>query len=244
MKVILMAAGMGTRISKHIGEIPKSLVDIGNGTTLISHTIEMLQSNNITDISVIVGYKHDLLEKELQSKNVKIYHNDIYSSTNSIYSLFLAKEELCNEDIILANADVFWESNILQLLTKTTQDIVMLSDASRADSGDYFFYTDSKNNITAYGKTLTRENRTCEYVGIAKIKKSFIPQFKERLVNMIDDGLVNKWWEEILYSFVGDKNIVSCDVDNKFWAEVDTIEDYNRIKSYVLSKTSQKNTLL
>ena len=42
-----MAAGRGTRISKFIGEKPKSLVDVG-GITLLSHTIEMLKSNGRT----------------------------------------------------------------------------------------------------------------------------------------------------------------------------------------------------
>ena len=111
MKVILMAAGRGTRISKFIGDKPKSLVDVG-GMTLLSHTIQMLKSNGINDISIIVGYKHEMIEEELKNQNVKIYHNKDFAQTNSIYSLFLAKDELSEDDVILANADVFWETAI------------------------------------------------------------------------------------------------------------------------------------
>ena len=234
MKVILMAAGRGTRISKFIGEKPKSLVDV-NGVTLLTHTIDMLKSNGITDISVIVGYKHEMIENELKNQNIKIYHNEDYMNTNSIYSLYLAKEEL-NDDVILANADVFWEKKLLDLVLSDKRDVVLLSDVSKADNGDYFFLTDEKNRIVDYGKTLTRENRNCEYVGIAKIDKSFVSEFKERLNDMIDNHDVNKWWENVLYSFVGEKDIFSLDVDGVFWAEVDLIEDYNKILNYVQQK--------
>ena len=233
MKVILMAAGRGTRISKFIGEKPKSLVEIGE-TTLLTHTIEMLKSNGINDISVIVGYKHEMID-ELKNQNIKIYHNEDFMNTNSIYSLFLAKDEL-NDDVILANADVFWETQILELLIKDNRDVVMLSDETRADNGDYFFLTDEKGCILEYGKTLTRENRNCEYVGIAKINKSFMEHFKSRLIQLVNNGEVNKWWENVLYSFVGEKDIHTLDVNKMFWAEVDLIEDYNRIKTYVMSK--------
>ena len=218
--------------------MPKSLVDVG-GINLISHTIDMLHKNNIEDISVIIGYKYEMLEDVLKNKGVKIYNNRNFSETNSIYSLFLAKDELADEDVILANADVFWETELLNKIVKDNKEIVMLSDMSRVDNGDYFFNTDEIGRITDYGKTLTRENRTCEYVGVAKIQKSFISNFKQRLCEMIENNEVNKWWEEVLYSFVGDKDIFSLDVENIFWAEVDTITDYERIKEYVKVKNER-----
>jgi len=117
----------------------------------------------------------------------------------------------------------------------------MLSDISRVDSGDYFFNTDKYNRIVDYGKNLTRDNRTCEYVGIAKISKNFVKEFKTQLNLMINNGLVNKWWEEVLYALVNKYNIFSLDVENQFWAEVDTIQDFNRIKDYVKSKENSIN---
>ena len=142
---------------------------------------------------------------------------------------------LQGQDIIMANADVFWETDILELLLSDKREIVMLSDVERVDSGDYFFNTDDESRITDYGKTLTRENRTCEYVGIAKVDKSFVNAFRTRLIEMIEAGDVNKWWENVLYSFVGTKDVCSLDVDGRFWAEVDVIDDYKRILDYLES---------
>ena len=108
----------------------------------------------------------------------------------------------------------------------------MLSDRSKVDTGDYFFKTQG-GVIVNYGKELTRENRDCEYVGIAKISKENVAKFKERLIEMIDRQESDKWWENVLYSMAKERDIYVRDVDGAFWAEVDYIEDYAKILEYV-----------
>ncbi|WP_232617874.1 NTP transferase domain-containing protein [Thermosipho africanus] len=74
MKAILLAAGKGTRISRKISNIPKSLVDI-KGKPLILRTIEMLKQNKI-DVSVILGYRRELFLEILDE--VKVYYNPFF----------------------------------------------------------------------------------------------------------------------------------------------------------------------
>ena len=57
MKVIMLAAGKGTRISRMVQAVPKSTLPI-NGVPLIRLTVEMLLRKGM-DISVCVGYQHD-----------------------------------------------------------------------------------------------------------------------------------------------------------------------------------------
>ena len=75
----------------------------------------------------------------------------------------------------------------------------MLADSSmiRLDQGDYFFGCDG-NKIVRYGKELTREIRTHEYVGIGRIRPSFLPIFKARMQELIENEDYNGWWENIL----------------------------------------------
>lgn len=230
MKAILMAAGMGTRISQKTNQ-PKSLLKVGE-TSIIRHTVEMLQTNNI-DVSIILGFKSDLIINELSDLNVKFYINPFFRVTNSIASLWFAREELKDdEDIIFANADVYWEQDILDLLKNSTKDVIMLGDKTRVDVGDYFFKC-KNDKIIDYGKDLDLTNRTCEYVGIAKISKEFMPEFIQNLDYLIKDEDYNLWWENILYSLSDRKDIHVKDVEGKFWGEVDTIEDYDRILQHI-----------
>lgn len=240
MKAILMAAGYGGRISQFTNE-PKSLLKLNN-ETIIRHTVEMLLKNNIS-VTIIVGFKNKLIEKELEDLPVKFYYNPFYKVTNSIASLWLAKEELeTDEDIILGNADVYWEENLLYELLNSEKKITILGDRSRRLIGDYFF--GCKNNIIQkYGKELLPEERTCEYVGLAKVKASFLPTFKSQVQYLIEDGQYNLWWENALYTVSDKFPIFVKDVENKFWAEVDYIEDYERLKEYIKSKNKFNKSL-
>lgn len=230
MKAILMAAGYGGRISQFTNE-PKSLLRINN-KTIIRHTVEMLVENNIS-VTVIVGFKHELIEQELKDLPVKFYYNPFFRVTNSIASLWLAKEEInCQEDIILGNADVYWEEPILKKLLSSDKDVLVLGDKSRKMEGDYFFAC--KNDIIQkYGKELLPEERTCEYVGLAIIKKAFLPIFKKQVEFLVNEGQYNLWWENALYTISDIHPIYVKDVEGVFWSEVDYIEDYERIKKYI-----------
>ena len=231
MKAILLAAGKGSRISKNIPNIPKSALDVA-GIPLIVRTIEMLIKHNI-EITIVVGYQHKVIENLIQKGNyhVNIVYNPFFDVTNSIGSLWMAKDFIVEDDFIIANADVFWEEQILNQIIQEKDPVFMLSDRTRAEDGDYFFLV-QEGRIVKYGKELDKEQRNCEYVGIAFIKKSFIKKFKNRLLEMVERQEHNCWWENVLYSFTDEQPIYSIDVDGKFWAEVDFIEDYERILDY------------
>lgn len=92
MKAILMAAGKGSRISRHIGENPKCTLDIG-GIPLIRNTVEMLLANDI-EVNMVVGYEKEIIYDVLDGLPVKYYYNPFYDVTNSIASLWFAKEAL------------------------------------------------------------------------------------------------------------------------------------------------------
>ena len=63
-------------------------------------------------------------------------------------------------------------------------------------------------------------------------------RFRNRLMDMVEAGDYNLWWENVLYSFVdeGEYTIQTLDVAGEFWAEVDTLPDYERILAYVAAK--------
>lgn len=225
MKAILMAAGMGTRISSETNR-PKSLLPIHN-ESIIMHTVKMLQSRGI-DVSIILGYKGYTIREELKGMDVTFFENPFYKVTNSIASLWFAKDILTNEDTLLGNADVFWEEDTLDVLMKDDREIVMLADSSRVAVGDYFFMTEG-TKLIAYGKELKEKDRNCEYVGIAKIKGSFIPKFKKQMIDLVESGEYNYWWENTLYTMIDKVNVEVKDIAPNFWAEVDTKEDYHRI---------------
>lgn len=236
MKAILLAAGKGTRISRMVEEVPKSTLPIA-GIPLIRLTVEMLLEENIEPI-VCIGYKKEKIYKALEGLPVRYYYNPFYNITNSIASLWFAKQELIKEDVLILNADVYFSKEILSIVLKNEWDNVLAIDKTRVTVGDYFFATNDNGCIHKYGKDLPLEERSCEYVGIAKITKEFLPVFLKRMCDMIDAGQHQCWWENILYSFTdkAEQPIHTADVEGRFWSEIDYFDDYERILNHIKEK--------
>ena len=228
-----MAAGRGTRISREIESRCKCTLDIG-GEALIQHTVKMLLERDI-EVHIVVGYNRKDIIECLEGYPVKFYYNAFYSVTNSLASLWFAREAFDGDCIILGNADVFWENNLLDILTQDTRDCVMLCDSSRVEQGDYLFRVEN-DKVVAFGKGMDCRNATAEYVGLAAIRGNMIPACRKRLDELIDRQKCTDWWEQILYSMTTERPIWAHDIMGMFWAEIDFIEDYKRILKYVEEK--------
>jgi len=233
MKAIIMAAGIGKRLHALNIKKPKCLISIGN-TTLIRRSVDLLISKGISDITVIVGYKPDLIRNELNN-DAAYFENLNFKTTNSIRSLWYAKD-LLEGDILLLNGDLYYEHEILDHIINQTNPVVMLADSTRIDKADYRFGF-SGNQINRFGKHLTNQETDGEYVGIVRIDQSFIKMFKQNLEDMITAGKSNIWWEDVLYSFIEKQiPIHYFDIAGIFWSEVDTLQDYNYLQNWIKSQ--------
>jgi len=229
MRAILMAAGVGSRISRHVDK-PKSTLEV-DGVPLIRRTVDMLISKGV-EVAVVIGFKGDQVRKALEGCDVRFYENPFYRVTNSMASLWFARDFLEGEDTLLANADVFWGEGLFERLVSGDDDIVMLADESRVEVGDYFF--DVRGDLLVnYGKDLPLEDRTTEYVGMAMIKGGVIPEFRRHLEEMVSQERYDLWWENVLYEYISAIPVHVRDVSDLFWAEIDYIDDYSRILDYV-----------
>lgn len=233
MHAILMAAGIGSRLSKQ-PTCPKCLWEL-NGEPLIVHTVRMLTNAGI-GVSMVVGFKHEMIREALKDFNVTYYYNPFYRATNSMGSLWFAENELDGkEDLLLGNADVFFEEGLLNRLKTASAPAMMLGDKTRCESGDYFF-TLKDGHIVDYGKHVPLEKRSCEYVGLCHLQKEFVPGFKERLDKLISEEKYDLWWENVLYNSCEEYPVEVLDVEDNFWGEIDYLQDYYRIANYVSEK--------
>jgi len=238
MKAIIMAAGVGSRLLEISNSRPKCLITAGR-ETLISRMVRLLRLHNVNDITVITGYKSHLIRQAL-GKEVRYFDNPFYQVTNSIASLWLARE-LLTEDVILMNADLFLEENILDVLLSQTKGAVMLSDSTRIETADFRFGVNG-DRILKTGNKLTNDETDCEYVGVVRIDASFIHKFKNRLECLLGRGDFNNWWEGVLYSFIEEEvDIFHADIKGTFWTEVDDRADYQRLTSWLSKKYSNQN---
>ncbi len=228
MNAILMAAGRGTRISRSISDSCKCALDIG-GIPLIRHTVTMLLNHDIQP-HIVVGYQQEQVRTALPGLPAVFWENPFYSVTNSLASLWWAREALVGDRVILGNADVFWEENLLTPLLDDPRDIVMLCDSSRVEQGDYLLRTEN-GAIKAYGK-VTVPGANSEYVGLAKVRGELIQTARATVEAMVKEQRHTCWWEQVFYDMTPRRDVWALDIAGSFWAEIDFIEDYQRVLAY------------
>lgn len=228
MKILILAAGRGTRISRYLSGNPKCTVDIGNGEKLISYTVKLLQSRGITDIGIVLGYKGHVIRDVLEGMKVQFFENPFYDVTNSIASAWFAKDFIAGDDCLIMNGDVYLEDKLLDKILEAKKSPLMFSDESRRETADYKFYYED-GILKKYGKELEGDDITGEYIGIGYFSKDFMEKFVVTMEDMISHQEHSVWWENVVYRISDSEPVYVQDVSGHFWAEVDYIEDYERI---------------
>lgn len=122
MRLIILAAGQGTRLRPLTDHAPKCLVKLHN-KPLLDYQVEAAQQAGIEEIIVVGGY----LSEQLHRPGIQVIENTAYEKTNMVYSLFCA-EAFFKDRFILAYGDIVYSPKVLQLLCQTEHDAAIVVD--------------------------------------------------------------------------------------------------------------------
>ena len=122
MKVIILAAGRGTRLSPLTDEKPKCMVKLF-GKSLLEWQIDIFRELGIKDISVVTGYKKELISID----DIKFYHNSNFENTNMVETLFCAEKEM-NETMIISYGDIIFQKSVVKKLIKSDENFSVIVD--------------------------------------------------------------------------------------------------------------------
>ena len=131
MQVLIPAAGMGKRLGLETADKTKAMVEI-YGKTLIERCLDAVVEHDVDRIILVVGYQKDKLKKFIGAsyKGVDIVYveNNIFDTTNNIYSVFLARDYLVEDDTILIESDLIFDPKILSMLIENPSENLALVD--------------------------------------------------------------------------------------------------------------------
>ncbi len=185
MKVIILAAGQGTRLRPLTDNKPKCMVEL-LGKPLIQHQIETLRRNGIGDIHIATGY----LEEKIDFEKTTKHFNPKFASTNMVYTLFCAEQAMHDDDLLISYGDIVFNDEVLQKVIKSDSDISVVVDqdwkkywSARMENPLEDAETlklNSEGTIKELGKKpASYDEIEGQYIGLIKIKQSMIPKFKE-----------------------------------------------------------------
>jgi len=112
---IVMAAGKGTRMKS---ELPKVLCQ-ANGRPLVSYVLDSLKKAGVGEMVVVVGYKSELVESELDGdKTIKFAYQTEQLGTG--HAVMMCREQLASHDgpvvVVAGDSPMMQASSIKALL--------------------------------------------------------------------------------------------------------------------------------
>lgn len=126
MKLIVVAAGQGTRLRPLTDDRPKCMVPFF-GKPIIDHILETARACGIEDLAVVHGYRADVLETHLEGRDVTCFHNPRFDSTNMVSSLFCAGDWL-EGDVIVSYGDIVYRERVLKALLAEESQLAITID--------------------------------------------------------------------------------------------------------------------
>ena len=125
MKALILNSGVGKRMGELTREQPKCMTPIYERHTILGWQLELLKQAGITDVVITTGPFADVLEAYAleQLPSIRFVHNPRYNETNYIYSMYLARE-LLRDDLLLLHGDVVLERSVLEELLTVSKSAV------------------------------------------------------------------------------------------------------------------------
>ena len=236
MQAIILAAGMGKRLGELTKNNTKCMVEV-NGIRLIDRMITQLSKFNLNRLVIVVGYEGKKLIDYIGHRyddilKIEYINNPIYDRTNNIYSLALAKEELCKDDTILLESDLIFEDRMLELLINHRDPDLALVAKYETWMDGTMVCVDNDRNITNFvpKEAFCYENADVYYktVNIYKFSSEFsnyqyVP-FLEAYCRVMGN---NEYYEQVLRILLHlhSSTLKALPITNEKWYEIDDVQD-------------------
>lgn len=226
MTYIILAAGKGSNLQPLTLNYPKTSFRLDENTTVLQRMVRTIRKHDKdAEIVVVVGHLADMVKKELHEENCKFVLNPFYEVTNSISSLWFARQYLERENVTIVHGDVVFDNDIIEnYLVKPTDHPYVLTDSTRVVPGNYnAVIRDSQ--ILVMSKKL--ENFSAQYCCMTKLDAVSSRLMKAEIDNMIKNNMYGQFFEDALVQLImfNDFQLLSEDIAGKGWSEVDTVDD-------------------
>lgn len=241
MQAIILAAGMGKRLKDLTADNTKCMVKV-NEETLIERGLRQLDKQGLDRIVIVVGYMGKKLIKYISTLDITtpivFVDNPIFDRTNNIYSLYLAKEYLLEQDTLLLESDLIIEDGILENLINNPYPSLALVAKYESWMDGTVITLDEDDNIISF----LDKNHFCfsdirhyyKTVNIYKFSKEFsnshyVP-FLEAYSKALGD---NEYYEQVLkvIALLDKPGIKALVLEDEKWYEIDDVQDLDIAES-------------
>jgi choline kinase len=237
---LVLAAGTGRRLRPYTDTLPKALVPIGDGVTVLDGTLRNFADVGLSDAVLVVGHAADAVRERraglerAYGLRLHLVDNDRAEVWNNAYSLWCARDYL-SDGALLANGDTVHPVTVEEaLLSARGRDVVLAVDTVKVLADEEMKVRWSETTgLLRITKQMPPESAQGEYIGVTLIERSAAAPLAAALEATWrrDPGL---YYEDGYQELVGRGFRVDVqpigDVD---WVEIDDHADLARARELV-----------
>ncbi len=241
MQAIILAAGMGRRLKELTKHNTKCMIKVG-GVTLIERLLKQLEPYQLSRIVIVFGYKGKKLVDYVDSLDIKTpityVENPIYNKTNNIYSLYLAKDRLAEDDTLLFESDLIFEDSVIKTIINDPRPTLALVDKYESWMDGTCVRLTQNDEIADFisGNKLRFSNTDDYYktVNVYKFSKHFSQAYYIPFLEAYCTALgYNEYYEQVLkvIAMLNDSELRALRLSGQSWYEIDDIQDLDIAES-------------
>lgn len=118
MLAVILNSGMGSRMGDMTEDAPKCFVRLPDGRGILERQLSQLQAAGVRDVLITTGPFPGMIEafvgERFPGLRAVYVRNERFAETNYIYSLYLALEQMQDQDILLMHGDLVFEDDVLR----------------------------------------------------------------------------------------------------------------------------------
>jgi choline kinase len=177
---MVLAAGAGRRLRPDTDALPKALLPVDGGVTILDIALRNLAAVGLRDIVIVVGYAADVVRERVASLErehgvrLTLVDNDRAEEWNNAYSLWLAREHFA-AGVLLVNGDTVHPVSVEKTLLAATQQaglVIAVDDIKRLAEEEMKVIIDSGGRLTRITKMMDPALAYGEYIGATLIGAS------------------------------------------------------------------------
>ena len=239
MRMIILAAGYGGRLSPATESTPKALLNLGRGKTVLDLQLEAAARCEVDSIQIVVGYEAEQIESKLIERSdlgldTGTLYNPFFRTTNNLVSLWMARAAMTEDFIMLNGDDVFSQEVLDGIIAADGEFTAVVSRKSRYDSDDTKIVLDG-SQIARIGKEIPVDEADAEWIGMCKVSGTAREMFVSHLDRVIRDRSLREgpWgYLPFLQGLIdGGQRFSYHEIPPDAWAEIDFQMDLDFVRS-------------
>lgn len=228
---VILAAGLGRRISARTNGGPKALLDL-HGRTLLDRSLDALATAGFREVVVVTGHGAVAVRATLPGRpagiSVRERWNPEYATANNIVSV-LTVGDAVGDGFCLLNCDVTFDPSILADVAALDDGnwLVVDGDEPLGDE-EMKVALDGDGRLTRISKLLDPATSAGEYIGICRFDPRGAATLMASARRLVDAGRADLYYEDAIDAAAAELAMRVSWTRGRAWTEVDDEEDFRR----------------